>query len=95
MIVVKMIAIQGVRRAWWVRAKMRGTIPSLAMPYMMREFVISATRHVLVIAMHATIAKSQPGKPGAPCRTTVSSATSEPASLPVGTTIAATKAMTR
>lgn len=93
MIVVKTMATQGVRRDWWVRAKTRGTTPSRAMPYMILEFVIRATRQVFVTAMHAMIANSQVGKAGKPCRTTSSNATSEPASRPVGATIEAINAM--
>jgi hypothetical protein len=89
------MATQGVRRDWWVRAKMRGTTPSRAMPYMIRELVIRETRQVFVTATQAMIANSQPGKAGIPCRTTSSSATSDPASWPMGVTIEAMKAMIR
>ena len=88
-------AVYGVGAANIFQAKMRGTIPSFAMPYMIRDMVIRATRQVFDIAMHATIAKSRPGKAGKPCRTASSSATSESASRPVGTTIEAMKAMIR
>src|SRR5690606_34765749 len=70
---------QGVCVERRTRAKTPGTTSSRAMPYRIRDWVIRATRQVLATAISAMRANSQVGRSSGPCRTTSSSAPSDPA----------------